>query len=591
VNDSVISKTIDVSVKEFNNRYNNYYPNVTTYDYTEKIDISTESGINRLTELVMTNVHSFYRYTDNVRSEDTFISASAIILDFDNKGDHSDSTITEFINSQFADKYNWFLYTSKSHIPDEVDCFHVAMILKEPVTSIKDLRRTYSYIFSELKNENIYCDYQVRDAARLIFPSRESGTLNYDRFEVYNNNSVDYFSIKNIPSTYVDLFVSPPKTKKTTKKKYKAVYPSSLEKSKYHIAFDTMSDNEKYIYASKIVVFLNNINKKHNFTKISRLDWISLGFSLNTVFGYDDGLLLFNTLSVDHPNDTNETIMYQYNSIDTRNNYTLGIDTLIKISAKLGFDHKLYFIYFYKTKHDIGVRAKHDIYREIVTILCDDVYGYSYKIYGYDNSTSARTFLLETIKPNGVFYRKVTLTEIIDVASMVMGVHRDFITTSVTSGIIRKFIRFNGVFDYKSYIINEFTTSKHIDGNLYKISHIPSIIASMKKFIPKRIMSKLTVSYIIDVLVDAGIVVDKIRKRIDGIQYTCLLIDEDALAEHKPDENVGNIPIDTIMYNNMMVLNDGVVDFSIHIYLYRMRTIYLRKKMLNLCNDGGSDAY
>lgn len=598
----MIEKLIKVSVKQFHNKRNLYFPNIKTYDSVEIIDLFNNNDIDFLVDTMALDVHSYYVYDNNNRNEKSFREAYAIVLDFDNKGHHDNSSIDEFINSSFANKFNWFLYTSKSHvIGANADCFHVAIFFETPITNVELLKKTNKFIFNEIKKDGLVCDYQVSDAARLILPSRKNGTYECDDIELYSNFKGEFFSLeKNIDEiNNINLKIVTTKNKNNVNLYTHDIIrrDEDYDESVYFKEFKMMPSIEKFVYFRSIVTFINQQNSKSRFNMLTRRDWINIGLGIDNEFDFSEGSSLFSMLSSGHPNDDYDDIIYQYDNIHSNNRKILNADTVIKISARLGFDHNMYFVYYYKRLHKFTTTKRLKLFNSIVKRLYNDVYEDSYKLYRYTSKGREKSYLLVVNKHSNVEYRKVSLTHLMDVASNVLGTPRQFITSSITKDVIQKFISINGVFDFESYIIDKFTSLKTYDGN-YKMSDVIGIVNDIKSFTPKSVSVNYTVAKVVNFLFEKGIVIKKTRKRVmDGdtiVHATVFIVADDVVNKyesvvdvHEPEIDSDNSSVYTsivdVIYYSDYCINNEIFKNNSELEWFLCRQ-FLIKKILDLCN-------
>ena len=205
-------KHIKLSIKN-NYLSDTYTPKFKKYDNILDIDVESSDDLDILMETISLYVHSFYIYRDNIRGEQYFKEAHGLLLDFDNKKGHNDSNITEFLTSEFANTYNWILYTSKSHISDVQECFHVFLPLDTPITTINGLNSAYKTVYNDLLDNDIRCDTQVHDGARLIYPSIKMDDPDPDFFVDSNfTGQYYYFDESNIVIDIKPITIKPNNT-------------------------------------------------------------------------------------------------------------------------------------------------------------------------------------------------------------------------------------------------------------------------------------------------------------------------------------------------------------------------------------------
>lgn len=477
-----------------------------------------------LIEYLTNKVHSFYTYKNNLRKESHFIEAQAIVLDFDNKGKHDDSTIDEFVSSEFAKKHNWILYSSKSYIPNKQDCFHVALFLDKPITSADILKKCYKFVLNELKKENIKSDPQVCDAARLIYPSRKSGEDNIVNLKLLSNTDGEFFSVEENYEEISNWNLNPKKEKKVREDKINSNVRPDFVPDKdniYAVEYYKMSEKQKHKYMRVLMKSLNFMNFKTKYDLISRKDWINLGYALDTEFGKEKGYKYFLKLSRGHPNDSISDLRYQYDVIRSSNDYRLNIEAIINISRKLGFNHNIYFNRYFKYKQIFSNKRKKEIFNAVMNRVASDrgVDKKNLKIHSISSSKFARTFVIENISDGSL--EKISISYLIDIVAELFKINKKFVTTIISRGILRQNLNKNS-FDYEKYIVNKIAENSR--GEYFVLSDINKIVDDIKKISTREISLNYSIKNIVSMLIKKGIVRCKVRKRIDGIQSTVLLL-------------------------------------------------------------------
>lgn len=575
-------KKIKISIKE-HHYTNTYQPTFRYYDYVREIDFENIDDLDYIYEFVNLYPHSYNVYSNNNRRIKSFEYASAIVLDFDNKEDHNDSNINDFVNSEFANKYNWFLYTSKSHIKGIQDCYHVVLPLYEDITNSDTLHATYTEVFKEIRDSGLRCDYSVRDAGRLIFPS-----INYSE---YND---DYFDNFMFDYHYGGEYYKPVKQEITYSKSYSYnnksiddVYTSDNNYTDDDYAdneifgvFKRMSKESRYKYIKSVVYHINNYNKKHNYKYLTYNKWITIGYSLYTMFGYINGKRLFRILSDGYPGDTIDIIDRQYDYLcgsDISINDSLH--TIIKISALIGFNHDMYMKYYFKSKHIFSTSKSYTLYRMMIRklLISHDIpveYINNVKIYDYSFKEKTRSFLME-IKDNGeISHITVRLGEMMDIFSEMMNVPRKYITTSITNGIIRRFINKNGVYDITRYIKSKILELISLSDSEYiRVNDINNIMKNIRSYAPSTIQSLLTNKNIELYMFERGIFVDKKKKRfkINGssIPYMGYKVDKSMITI---DDAVS---IQKRSYIDFSVVGSGYFNYKYNIMNVRQKNMVM----------------
>ena len=510
-------KQLRLSVKE-HRLTDKYIPTFKTYDYTKSFDFENESDIEEIYETVNLHVHTYYDYNDNIRNEASFKSASAIFLDFDGKDGHNDSTLDEFLHSDFAKTYNWLFYTSKSHIPTKQECFHVIVPLNSPITDINTLRSTYASVFDEVHGQGLRCDTTVRDGARLIFPSLNESINDDDKH--FDNFQFDV----NHNGVYID-FVEPTEEVPVVKKYKKSDTRHTIEVdddddvSDYVQEFHKMSMKAKYAYVNNIVKYINVRNRKSGYTFLKYNAWIGIGYTLYKLFGEVNGRKLFRTLSKGHPKDTRDTIDDQFSYLnDCTTPINKSLESLIHLSGSIGYRHTMYFRYYFITKHRFNPSQTATLYQRMVRVLMND-YGFdgpitNVKLYDYSFKKNTRTFLMEVSYGDDVYHVSVRLSEMIDIMSDLLKIPRKFVTTSITKGVIRRFININGVYDITRYIEQKvLTILKSHDDDYIRVSEIHNVMQNIRTYAPSTIQNLVTNKNIELYFFELGIFTDKRKKR------------------------------------------------------------------------------
>lgn len=516
-------KQLRLSVKE-HRLTNKYNPTFKKYDYTRDFDFENEDDIDSIYETVNLYVHTYYEYKDHTRNELSFKSASAIFLDFDGKDGHNDSTIAEFLDSDFSKTYNWFFYTSKSHVPNEQECFHVILPLDEKITDIDTLKSTYAAVFEEVHESGLRCDPTVRDGARLIFPSlnesKYDDDAHFDAFQFEMHHDGRYL-VHTIPQKIEKKKITPQE---------KAVYADIVVEesddevmSDYLAEFKKMSLKSKYAYFRTMMNYLNTKNKMTGYQFLSYNKWIGIGFTLYKTFGRTKGRKLFRLLSKGHPRDSQDKVDRQFDYLCGCNYSTnKNIEILIQTTGSIGFRHTMYFRYYFMSKHRFNPTQSSVLYQRMVTLLMRkhgyDVPMEDVKLYDFSFKKNTRTFLME-IDCNGTHHITVRLGEMMDIMSKLLRIPRKFVTTSITKGVIRRFININGVYDITRYIkVQILTLLQSIEGDFVRVSDINNIMKDIRGYAPSTIQSLLTNKNIELFLFEQGVFTDKRKKRftVDG---------------------------------------------------------------------------
>ncbi len=552
-------KELRLSIKE-HRLTNSYNPTFWTYDYVQTFDFENETDIELIYEKVNLYVHTYYDYHNNSRNERSFKSASALFLDFDNKDGHDDSKVDEFLNSVFAEKYNWLFYTSKSHIPGSQECFHVVLPLEDNITDLETLRATYSALFDELGTYGLRCDTKPRDGARLIFPSLNESNCDdehFDNFRFEFHQNAEYIS-KTIPEIAPEIVQDV-----IIQHKAQEVDESA---NQFITEFRKMSRSSQYKYVKSMMKYLNTYNSNSGFKFLNYNKWIACGYTLHSLFGEVNGLRLFRTLSKGHPDDSQDEIDMQFNylygSTDTA---TENLIMLIKMASSVGFNQNLYFRYYFMNKHRFSVTKSKFMYQRMVRKILDDrdftdVPTSRAKIYDYSFRKNTRSFLLEVVDAE-VHHITVRLGEMMDIMAKMLGIPREFVTTAITKGIIRRFININGVYDMIRFIKTQIIDLLQCeDGDHVKISDINNILKDIRSYVPSTIHNLMTNKNIELYMFELGIFTDKCRKRIvengSSKQHRVFKVDRDSII--LPNEIA--IPKSVYYTNKQEALNTMIIN-------------------------------
>lgn len=525
-------KNIVLSVKE-HTLTDEYIPTFKKYDYVETFDFEKDEDIELLYEKVNLFVHTYYTYDSNIRSEGKFESATAIFLDFDTKNDHSDSTIDEFLQSSFARKYNWMLYTSKSHISGHQECFHVVIPLETEITDLLTLKYTYKSIFDELHREGLKCDFKVRDGARLIFPSMNMSGCEDTHFDNFCFDC--YRGGKYVESVYptmddIENEIGIIDRLDDNEDDYD---PLSENIDDYYIkTFKSMNLSSRVNYIRSILMYMNRQNIESKYKRLDYNDWIAIGYSLYAIFGYSIGLKLFKILQ--HPNDTEESVSKQFGYLYNEN-HTLesSFSSILRMSFDIGYSHIIYIRYYYAVKHNFNNTESLVYYNRMINLMLDDM-GYdaidhnNVKIYKYTSKRKARKFMMELSLDGYKHPIKISMGYMKKIMSKIFDIPVEFITGTITNGIIRKFINMNGIYDITG-MIRESVLRKIVNiepnGNGYiPVSDVKNVIAHIRANSPSTIHKLTNTKSMEKELIDSGIIVDKKSERfiVNGSRKQCI---------------------------------------------------------------------
>lgn len=528
-------KTFSLSIKK-HYLTDDYIPKFSKYDYVRELDFENIDDMHSLHEIVNCHVHTYYTYRDNVRNTNSFHKASAIFLDFDGKGEHNDSTIEEFKSSEFGRKYNWVLYSSKSHKPNIQDCFHVILPLDEHIVDLGSLSSTYKRIFEELNHNGLRCDYKVHDGARLIFPSYN---MDRDEQEHIANFHFDFkttgmYITPETASFKISEVSHVIKSTKSTKRTFAVVPKNDIddendeafqdvdESSPFVKQFLRMSKNSQYKYFLSMMKFSNRYNRQNDFSPIGYNLWIAYGFMLRRIFGYKKGLSLFQTLSAGHPNDTEASIQEKY---DTLNSCTEHVDTMlskfISWTCSCGFKHLMYFKFYFMSKHSLSPTKAFEQFRKLTRKLLDKLYLHNInvedaKIYDFSHLKYTRIFLLVIHTKEDHIHIPIRLSNLIDMLAEMYDIDRMFVTTTLTHGIIRSHVNMNGVIDLYHHI--QMRISKKMaecNDEYIRVEDVHAIIKEIRGYAPKtkHVRNDLSFKHVESILSKRGVIIEKKKKR------------------------------------------------------------------------------
>ncbi len=265
---------------------------------------------NKLKEVVGSVIHSWRVFQDGKRGGSNINFITAVILDFD-----KDTKIDSFKESKLFSRYKYVLYTSRNHNIDKFDGagrqerFHVAFPFNAYMKDFNQYIGLQEGIIEAAIAEGLNPDVQVKDLARIFFPSRSNKLKKpLEDFYFYVNEG------KNIEEDINTL------TKVIDRNNNNAVRKITLK-----------LDNEKLKLACK---FLQDYNA-HNGLEYSQ--WIRIGSSLHEV---TEGEALFANISMNYKGvlASEKEIANKWNSTGKLEGVTLG--TLFHIAYNLGWEYK-----------------------------------------------------------------------------------------------------------------------------------------------------------------------------------------------------------------------------------------------------------
>jgi hypothetical protein len=140
--------------------------------------------LNSLEELMKTRLNSHTThgiFSDNIKTNDSFVSSNIIVFDFENK----DATV-EVVSKIFSG-INFGINSSSNHMVDKGDGrgviprFHLIVPLETPITTATDYKEIVKYLASDVfKISNIY-DPSCVVASRYWKKQKETLVINTDK--------------------------------------------------------------------------------------------------------------------------------------------------------------------------------------------------------------------------------------------------------------------------------------------------------------------------------------------------------------------------------------------------------------------------
>ena len=343
------------------------------YESTHKVksgnrfdDLAFEQSPSDFKELIISNQHSTSAFIDNKRNEKSFIKMKSLIVDFDSKNGETNTTIEEFMKSDFADKFNYILYSSRSHqLNGNGDCFHVLIPLSETIEDLTIAKACIAMLGKELDYMGLKYDKNAFNSpSRYINPSRNSGEthLSARRRLVYHTQTdkLRYSPRSGLDYQIIEEEYMARALKATQSKTARVVendpmnYQVDVNTSEYDNGFDVEYQWSKtfYILSRKnqlqlvrsMMRTVNRMNAKSGWTRLSdSKTWYRIGASLFNLFGYDDGFKLFHTLSAGFKSPTSgyfdsyKRIKANYDIIARSRDKLIGFSLLMENLRKIGF--------------------------------------------------------------------------------------------------------------------------------------------------------------------------------------------------------------------------------------------------------------
>ncbi len=256
-----------------------------------EFDISRGSDLNDLFELVQHRKHSFCEWKNGYRKRENFIRAHAVVLDFDSKSaKKQQSSIHQFVNTEFAQSHNWILYSSKSHAR-RGDSFHVVIPLSSPCESISLFEQLTREVKRELRSEGLRFDSV--SPIQVFAPSVQDDHSEF-AFHYEYELSQNYLSETIIESTVVPDNAAP-----------------IQEKSQwYQSTWESLTSKQKYKFLVEFAVHHRRVPMLFN-------EWAEIRNIFDTEMGPQKGYKLFKLLSLgyDHRTDTEEKVRYHWDRL------------------------------------------------------------------------------------------------------------------------------------------------------------------------------------------------------------------------------------------------------------------------------------
>lgn len=271
-----------------------------------KMDVKHISDLKELKKLVSLNIHSWRVFKDGLRGGINVLGVTAAVLDFDDG-----TTIKEFEKSSLG-KYKYILYTSRNHNIAKGDTaakerFHIAFPFSEIVKDFKVYSGLQEGIIDIALAEGLKPDIQVKDLARVFFPSRSNNIPEPTSNFVFMDGG----------NTYIDKDIA--KVSKDT---------STLTRDKVTSILNNLDANK----VKSCVKFLEAYNTS---TGLSYSQWVRVAASLHDV---ENGYDYFETISRSYIGKiSNNEIVSKWR--DTSNIRNIKIGTLFYIAYGLGWTY------------------------------------------------------------------------------------------------------------------------------------------------------------------------------------------------------------------------------------------------------------
>lgn len=355
--------------------------------FDEVVKIKDE---NEFLATILIYPHSAITFQNNKRNETCFKDAKAVIIDFDNKNGHKAPSIEGFLESDFASRYNFIVYTSKSHTEDK-HCYHVYIPLSETISTKNQYRQLLKGLEKYFEGEGLTLDKQATNSASRYFnPSRHCGEKPIEalkRFEyVFENDNIDlnpndYYIEESIQNQNTDL--------------YKSETPES--RFFHSLVFEEQKNS--------IIAFYNLLS--HHNQELNYRDWMRLGASAFNLFGKDIGWVLFrivsqNYIKKDGTIESETEIRDVYERILRSKNTVCGFSYIIKLGLRFRIVIRPIFA---KTVTDrILAKCGNMVFKRWQAFQCKKMNVHSCKLYFKNRFQNfrERSFLLISTSEDGI---------------------------------------------------------------------------------------------------------------------------------------------------------------------------------------------
>lgn len=275
--------------------------------------------VEQLSDYVQKYTHSFAEYKNNTRTNLNCTSLNGFVVDIDNG-----TSIAEFLETTIAKQYNFFLYTSRHHqhtytkivkgveeVQHAHDKFHVMFSFDQQSSETTIERQAAYTFFVDALNDlfSINADVNVKDAARLIYPSRLSG-CDVDA----NYKDILSFDKRNITVADINGYAEQLKSKHKINKAVKETY-----KDKEYSQGDTLENVEAAIRVLATVADYNA--------------FFIAGMALANVLGEEGRDLFLIFASNPNYNDTEEELSKQYDQLLRSVRYNHDVQKQVRLGS------------------------------------------------------------------------------------------------------------------------------------------------------------------------------------------------------------------------------------------------------------------